>query len=187
MPVLLVEFGGALGMVLAPEPVALGDTARKIKGECLESVRQALRACLARVSQWTERSRRMLAEVRYASPGTVRPEAVALRDAFGQAATGRTTAAADRLQQIVNERARRCGAGCGDRRPPTYNTFHHYRLDGRSPSACTPVSAATPATTSTRTAAGTCGTTTPPPPPLRNDYDRFIDDVSWGRHRGGRH
>ncbi|MFJ3339209.1 hypothetical protein [Streptomyces sp. NPDC086766] len=65
-----------------PEPVALGDIARQIKGEGLDSVRQALRACLARMPQRTERSLRTLAEVRYASHGTMRPEAVALREAF---------------------------------------------------------------------------------------------------------
>ncbi|MFF8945975.1 hypothetical protein ACF1A5_27595 [Streptomyces sp. NPDC014864] len=87
---MLVEFGGALGTVLVPEPVALGGIARQIKGEGLDSVRQALRACLARMPQWTERSLRTLAEVRYASHGTMRPEAVAQREAFDQAATGRT-------------------------------------------------------------------------------------------------
>ncbi|MGI5192134.1 helicase C-terminal domain-containing protein [Streptomyces sp. CA-288835] len=79
------------------------DIARQIKGEGLNSVRQALRACLGRSPQWTERSRRALAEVRYAPHGTVRPEAVALREAFDLAATGRTTAAADRLQRTTND------------------------------------------------------------------------------------
>ncbi|WP_308402871.1 DEAD/DEAH box helicase family protein [Streptomyces sp. AC550_RSS872] len=79
------------------------DIARQIKGEGLDSVRQALRACLGRRHQWTERSRRALAEVRYAPHGTVRPEAVALREAFDLAATGRTIAAADRIQLTVND------------------------------------------------------------------------------------
>ncbi|MGP3978311.1 hypothetical protein ACTWQF_30765 [Streptomyces sp. 8N114] len=48
--------------------------------------------------QWTQRSRRALAEVRHAPQGTIRPEAVALREAFDLAATGRTSAAADRVQ-----------------------------------------------------------------------------------------
>ncbi|MFD3590042.1 DEAD/DEAH box helicase [Streptomyces sp. NPDC058683] len=79
------------------------DIARQIKGEGLDAVRQALRACLARMPKWTERSRRALAEVRYAPHGTVRPEAVALRKAFDMAATGRTIAAADRIQLTVND------------------------------------------------------------------------------------
>ncbi|MFH8485319.1 DEAD/DEAH box helicase family protein [Streptomyces longisporoflavus] len=78
------------------------DIAGQIKGEGLNSVRQALRACLGRVPQWRERSRRALAEVRYAEHGTVRPEAVALREAFDLAATGRAPAAAARVQKAVN-------------------------------------------------------------------------------------
>jgi hypothetical protein len=76
--------------------------AGQIKGEGLDAVRQALRACLGRVPQWRERSRRALAEVRYADHGTVRPEAVALREAFDLAATGRAPAAAERAQKAVN-------------------------------------------------------------------------------------
>jgi Type III restriction enzyme, res subunit len=79
------------------------DIARQIKGEGLDAVRQALRACLGRVTQWTQRSRLALAEVRYAQHGTVRGEAVALREAFDLAATGRTPAAAERVQQAVND------------------------------------------------------------------------------------
>ncbi|WP_199546370.1 DEAD/DEAH box helicase [Streptomyces sp. N35] len=79
------------------------DIARQIQGVGLEAVRQALRACLGRMPQWTERSRRALAEVRYAARGTVRPEAVALREAFDLAATGRTIDAADRLQRTIND------------------------------------------------------------------------------------
>ncbi|MFI1415700.1 DEAD/DEAH box helicase family protein [Streptomyces sp. NPDC020707] len=78
------------------------DIAGQIKGEGLDAVRQALRACLGRVPQWTQRSRRALAEVRYAEHGTVRDEAVALREAFDLAATGRTPAAAQRVQKAVN-------------------------------------------------------------------------------------
>ncbi|WP_093868115.1 DEAD/DEAH box helicase family protein [Streptomyces sp. KS_5] len=85
------------------------DIAGQIKGEGLAAVRQALRACLGRVPQWRERSRRALAEVRYAEHGTVRDEAVALREAFDLAATGRTPAAAERVQKAVN------GLGDGDR------------------------------------------------------------------------
>ncbi|MFK0025685.1 DEAD/DEAH box helicase family protein [Streptomyces sp. NPDC090798] len=79
------------------------DIASQIKGEGLNAVRQALRACLGRVPQWTQRSRRALAEVRYASHGTIRQEAVALREAFDLAATGRTPAAAERVQKSVND------------------------------------------------------------------------------------
>lgn len=57
------------------------------------AVLQALRACLGRMSQWTQHSRRVLAEVRYALRGTVRPEAPLLRQAFGLAAIGRTVPA----------------------------------------------------------------------------------------------
>ncbi|WP_405763938.1 DEAD/DEAH box helicase family protein [Streptomyces sp. NBC_00080] len=79
------------------------DIAGQIKGEGLDAVRQALRACLGRVPQWRERSRRALAEVRYAEHGTVRDEAVALREAFDLAATGRAPAAAERVQKAVND------------------------------------------------------------------------------------
>ncbi|MGY1583249.1 DEAD/DEAH box helicase [Streptomyces sp. MN13] len=78
------------------------DIASQIQGEGLDAVRQALRGCLGRMPKWTERSRRALAEVRYAEHGTVRDEAVALREAFNLAATGRTGAAADRVQRAVN-------------------------------------------------------------------------------------
>ncbi|MFG2651182.1 DEAD/DEAH box helicase family protein [Streptomyces sp. NPDC048436] len=78
------------------------DIAGQIKGGGLNSVRQALQACLERAPQWRERSRRALAEVRYAEHGTVRPEAVALREAFDLAATGRAPAAAERVQKAVN-------------------------------------------------------------------------------------
>jgi hypothetical protein len=79
------------------------DIAGQIKGEGLSAVRQALRACLVQAPQWRERSRRALAEVRYAEHGAVRPEAVALREAFDLAATGRLHAAAERVQQAVND------------------------------------------------------------------------------------
>ncbi|MEU1661544.1 DEAD/DEAH box helicase family protein [Streptomyces griseofuscus] len=79
------------------------DITSQIKGEGLAAVRQALRACLGRVPQWTQRSRRALAEVRYADHGTVRGEAVALREAFDLAATGRTLASAERVQKAVND------------------------------------------------------------------------------------
>ncbi|MGW0885840.1 hypothetical protein [Streptomyces sp. NPDC002671] len=43
------------------------------------------------------------AEVRYAEHGTVRPETVALREAFDLSATNRARAAADRVQRAVND------------------------------------------------------------------------------------
>ncbi|GGU11501.1 DEAD/DEAH box helicase family protein [Streptomyces lateritius] len=79
------------------------DIANQIRGEGLDAVRQALRACLNRDSRWVQRGRRAVAEVRYAEHGTVRPEAIALREAFDLAATGRYMQAADRLQKTVNE------------------------------------------------------------------------------------
>ncbi|WP_234314157.1 hypothetical protein [Streptomyces sp. NBRC 109706] len=79
------------------------DIAGQIKGEGLNAVREALRACLGRVPQWRERSRRALADVRYAEHGTVRGEAVALREAFDLAAMGRTPAAVERVQKAAND------------------------------------------------------------------------------------
>ncbi|WP_200215620.1 DEAD/DEAH box helicase [Micromonospora coerulea] len=78
------------------------DIADQIKGEGLNAVRMALSACLTRDPQWVERSRRALAEIRYADAGVVRPEAVAVREAFDLASAGQTSAAADRLQQAIN-------------------------------------------------------------------------------------
>ncbi|MFF0386943.1 DEAD/DEAH box helicase family protein [Streptomyces sp. NPDC004286] len=78
------------------------DIAGQLKGEGLNEVRQALRGFLGRMPQWTQRSSRALAEVRYAEHGTVRPEAVALREAFHLAATGRPRDAATRVQSAVN-------------------------------------------------------------------------------------
>jgi hypothetical protein len=77
--------------------------AESIKNAGLDSVRMALRACLARAPEWTQRSRRVLADVRYASQGAVRPEAAALRAAFNLAATGRTVPASERVQAAVND------------------------------------------------------------------------------------
>lgn len=78
------------------------DIADQIKGAGLDAVRAALGACLDRDPEWVTRSRRSLAEVRYADAGTVRPEAVAAREAFDLAAVGQTSAAADKLQQVIN-------------------------------------------------------------------------------------
>jgi hypothetical protein len=78
------------------------DIANQITGEGLDAVRAALSACLTRDPQWVERSRRALAEVRYADTSVIRPEAIASREAFDLAAAGQTRAAADRLQQVIN-------------------------------------------------------------------------------------
>ncbi|MEV0811235.1 DEAD/DEAH box helicase [Micromonospora sp. NPDC050200] len=79
------------------------DVANQIQGEGLDAVRAALSACLDRAPQWVERSRRALADVAYADRGRVRPEAVAVRQAFDLAEAGQTAAAADRLQQTLND------------------------------------------------------------------------------------
>jgi hypothetical protein len=79
------------------------DLADQIKGEGLDAVRAVLNACLERDPNWTERSRRALAEVRYADTSVIRPEAIAARQAFDLAAAGQTAAAADRLQAAIND------------------------------------------------------------------------------------
>jgi hypothetical protein len=78
------------------------DIARLIQGGGLNAVRTALNACLDRDPEWTKRSGRALAEIRYAAAGVIRPEAVALRQAFDLAAAGQARAAADRIQQAIS-------------------------------------------------------------------------------------
>jgi hypothetical protein len=78
------------------------EIATLIKGEGLQAIREALTACLDRDREWVTRSRLALAKVRYNDAGIVRPEAVAAREAFDLAVTGQTSAAADRLQQVIN-------------------------------------------------------------------------------------
>lgn len=80
-----------------------GTSPTRSRARALDAVRAALSACLARDPQWVERSRRALAEIRYAGISDIRPEAVAARGAFGLAAAGQTRAAADRLQQAIND------------------------------------------------------------------------------------
>jgi hypothetical protein len=79
------------------------DVAALIRDGGLTAVRAALNACLDRDPEWTRRSGRALAEVRYADAGVIRPEAVALREAFDLAAAGQARAAADRVQRAVND------------------------------------------------------------------------------------
>jgi hypothetical protein len=79
------------------------DVADQIKGEGLDAVRTALSACITRDPHWVERSKRALAEIRYADTSNIQPEAIAARDAFDLAAAGQTSAAAGRLQQVIND------------------------------------------------------------------------------------
>jgi hypothetical protein len=81
------------------------DVADQIRGEGLDAVRMALAACIARDPQWKERSKRAVADVHYADTSIIRPEAIASREAFDLAAAGQTSAAADRLQQTINDTA----------------------------------------------------------------------------------
>lgn len=78
------------------------DVAAQIKGHGLDAVREVLSLCLERDANWVERSRRTLADVRYASAGIVRDEAIAMREAFDLADTGQPLPAARRLQQAIN-------------------------------------------------------------------------------------
>jgi hypothetical protein len=78
------------------------DIAEQIQGEGLHAIRVALSACITRDPQWVERSKRALAEIRYADTSVIRPEATAAREAFDLAAAGQTSAAADRLQRVIN-------------------------------------------------------------------------------------
>lgn len=77
------------------------DIADQIKGEGLDSIREALNACLQRDEQWVEGSRNALARIRYADSSVVRPDAIASREAFDLAAAGQTAAAADKLQAAI--------------------------------------------------------------------------------------
>jgi hypothetical protein len=79
------------------------DIAEQIKGEGLDAVRAALMACITREPRWVERSKRALADIRYAGTSIIRPEAIAAREAFDLATAGQTRAAADRLQQAIND------------------------------------------------------------------------------------
>ena len=79
------------------------DVASQIQGAGLGAVREAVGACLSREPQWVAHSRRALADIRYAETSTIRPEAVAARDAFDLAVTGRFQEAADRLHQVIKD------------------------------------------------------------------------------------
>jgi hypothetical protein len=77
------------------------DIAAQIHGEGLAEVIEAIDLCLDQDPQWTGLSRSRLAEVEYASVGSVRPAAIALREAFDQASVGRFAAAAERIQAVA--------------------------------------------------------------------------------------
>lgn len=76
--------------------------AAQIKNQGLDDVRAVVSLCLGRDPHWVERSRRAVAEVRYAGASVVRPEAIAVHAAFDLAATGQTNAAAARIQTAIN-------------------------------------------------------------------------------------
>lgn len=78
------------------------DIANQIQGEGLDPIREVLSVCLDRREEWVKRSRRALADIRYAATSVVRPEAVAARAAFDLAVTGRYQQAADTIQQAIN-------------------------------------------------------------------------------------
>lgn len=78
------------------------DVAMQLAGAGLDGVRTALNVCLDRNPAWVQRSKVALASIRYNNIGAVRPDAVAIREAFDLAAAGQTSLAADRLQQAIN-------------------------------------------------------------------------------------
>lgn len=79
------------------------DVATQIEGAGLGAVREAVDACLSREPQWVAHSRRALADIRYAETSIIRPDAVAARDAFDLAVTGKFQEAADRLHKVIND------------------------------------------------------------------------------------
>ncbi|WP_043732515.1 DEAD/DEAH box helicase family protein [Nocardia asiatica] len=79
------------------------DIALQIEHQGLDAIRVALIACLTEDPNWVARSRHARAGVLYADTGLVRPEAIAIREAFDSAACGQIRAAADRLQRAIND------------------------------------------------------------------------------------
>lgn len=77
--------------------------ALSIAGGGIAAVREALCVFLDRDPKWVERSRRALAKIKYDETGSVRPDAIAARQAFDLAAAGQTQDAADRIQKAVND------------------------------------------------------------------------------------
>ncbi|ABW16053.1 helicase c2 [Parafrankia sp. EAN1pec] len=78
------------------------DVAIQVQHTGLEGIRSALSVCLDRDPQWVERSKLALAPIRYNNVGSVRPEAVAAREAFDLATTGQFNQAAQRLQTAID-------------------------------------------------------------------------------------
>ncbi|WP_406346981.1 DEAD/DEAH box helicase [Streptomyces sp. NBC_00648] len=79
------------------------ELALQIKGEGINSIREALSIFLSRDPAWVEESRRRTATVRYAEYTRIRPEAVATRQAFDLAVVGQTSKAAERFVQVINQ------------------------------------------------------------------------------------
>lgn len=75
--------------------------AEQLAGKGLDGIREAVGLCLDRDPQWRALSREALAGVHYAVGGTVRAEAIGIREAFNLAATGRYNDASDRLQKAI--------------------------------------------------------------------------------------
>lgn len=75
--------------------------AEQLTGAGLDGIREAIGLCLTRDPQWRALSRDALAAVHYDPTGTVRDEAIGVREAFNLAATGRYVDASDRLQKAI--------------------------------------------------------------------------------------
>ncbi|TKA12060.1 DEAD/DEAH box helicase [Actinacidiphila oryziradicis] len=79
------------------------DLTDELAGKGLDAIREALSLCLDKDDTWVSIGRRGLAEIQYATTGSVRPEAVAARSAFDLAATHRYSEACDRLQEVLGQ------------------------------------------------------------------------------------
>jgi hypothetical protein len=75
--------------------------AEQLADKRLDGIREAVGLCLDEDPQWRVLSREALAGVHYAAGGTVRAEAIGIREAFNLAATGRYNDASDRLQKAI--------------------------------------------------------------------------------------
>uniref|UniRef100_UPI001CB6FBCA hypothetical protein n=1 Tax=Nonomuraea sp. SYSU D8015 TaxID=2593644 RepID=UPI001CB6FBCA len=79
------------------------EIAEQLADTGLDGIREAVNLCLDENEEWQTLSRRALAAVRYADSGLVRDEAVAQREAFDLAATGRHAEAAERLGRAIGD------------------------------------------------------------------------------------
>ncbi|WP_197285788.1 DEAD/DEAH box helicase family protein [Nocardiopsis sp. NRRL B-16309] len=77
------------------------DLTEQLAGQGLSAIREALSLCLDKDETWLGISRRGLAEVTYATTGSVRTESIATRKAFDFACTRRFEEACDELQQAI--------------------------------------------------------------------------------------